>query len=530
MEIGPMSSHEREQLLKVMAQSINAFAKSESDIGCFKGFEYKLELKHGAEAQFTPQFPLPMEKQKEVNIWMEKMYREKVITRTDLGKWQSPSFVVPKKTGKWVNGKWVPKTRFVVDFRKVNEQLIPDWLPAKPISHILAEVQASGAKYFSTIDIQSAFFSIKYDPNTVEPTAFYADCGNNVASNGECLTGRWKFLRMIMGAQHSSSALFRAMSMILRGLPFVKVYCDDLLIYTKTREEHIKALGIIFARIAKFGVKLAAAKCNLLKTKLPFLGYVISGDQITPAEDKIAIVRNMLPPTTVKEIRKVLGFFNFFRMFIPNYSYFSSRLSGLTRKNGTWKEKTPIPEGSLKAFKHLKDSLLRAPTLNNPDPTKAFFLFTDASKGGAKFQGMIAWGVMQKGERNNQWNPIMFGGRSIRSHEENYPINQLEQAAIVEGYKDNYHLLFGRETYIYCDNKPSIERAAKTEKSFFGILQDLISQTNSKVYYLPGNKQIMADFLSRYHAPQIMSVDEPIINQTPYLNILLQNKQMTLKS
>ena len=293
-----------------------------------------------------------MEKQKEVNIWMEKMYREKVIARTDLGKWQCPSFVVPKKTGKWVDGKWVPKTRFVVDFRKVNEQLVPDWLPTKSISHILAEVQASGALYFSTIDIQSAFFSIMYNPSTVEATAFYADCGNNVASNGECLTGRWKFLRMIMGAQHSSSALFRAMSMILRGLPFVKVYCVDLLIFTKTREDHIKALGIIFARIAKFGVKWASAKCNLLKTKLPFLGYIISGDQITPAEDKIAIIRDMLPPTTVKEIRKVLGFFNFFRMCIPNYSCYSARLSVLTRKNSTWKEKTPIPEGSLQAFKH----------------------------------------------------------------------------------------------------------------------------------------------------------------------------------
>ena len=102
------------------------------------GFKYSLELKPGAESQFTPQFPLPMEKQKEVNIWMEKMYKEGVFTRTDLGKWQSPSLVVPKKARKWVNGKWVPKTRFVVDFREVNEQLMPDWLPAKPISHILA--------------------------------------------------------------------------------------------------------------------------------------------------------------------------------------------------------------------------------------------------------------------------------------------------------------------------------------------------------------------------------------------------------
>ena len=68
MDIGPMNPTEKEQILKVMAQSLGAFARNESDIGCFKGFKYKLELKPGSEAQFTPQFPLPMEKQKEVNI------------------------------------------------------------------------------------------------------------------------------------------------------------------------------------------------------------------------------------------------------------------------------------------------------------------------------------------------------------------------------------------------------------------------------------------------------------------------------
>ena len=98
MEVGPMHPNEKEQILKVMAQSLGAFARNEGDIGCFKGFKYKLELKPGAEGQFTAQFPLPMEKQKEVNIWMEKMYMEKVITPTDLGIWQSPSFVVPKKS------------------------------------------------------------------------------------------------------------------------------------------------------------------------------------------------------------------------------------------------------------------------------------------------------------------------------------------------------------------------------------------------------------------------------------------------
>lgn len=84
-------------------------------------------------------------------------------------------------------------------------------------------------------------------------------------------------------------------------------------------------------------------------------------------------------------------------MFIPNYSYYSSRLSDLTRKNGTWREKTPLSDNSLQAFKHLKESLLRAATLSNPNPTKPFFLFTEASKGGSKFPGMIAWVGYAKG-------------------------------------------------------------------------------------------------------------------------------------
>ena len=112
-----------------------------------------------------------------------------------------------------------------------------------------------------------------------------------------------------------------------------------------------------------------------------------------------------------------------------------------------------------------------------------------------------------------------------KTSEENYPINLLEQAAIVEGYKDNYHMLFDRECYIYCDNKPSIERAAKTEKSFFSILQDLVSQTNSRIYYLPGNKQIMADFLSRYHAPQIMAIDTPLCDKIVYLEHIVARQE-----
>ena len=84
--------------------------------------------------------------------------------------------------------------------------------------------------------------------------------------------------------------------MTLRGLPFVRIYCDDILTFTKTKSEHLKALGTVFARIAKMGFKLAAEKCRLIHKSIEFLGCVLTGQHITPSQDKLAIIKEQQPP------------------------------------------------------------------------------------------------------------------------------------------------------------------------------------------------------------------------------------------
>ena len=253
-----------------------------------------------------------------------------------------------------------------------------------------------------------------------------------------------------------------------------------------------------------------------------FLGYHISSLGYRPEEDKLKVVKDMLPPTSIKEIRSSLGFFNFYKMFIPNYSYYSGQISCLTRKNGSYVS-GPISAEAEYAFNHLKKSLLGAPTLLNPDFDKTFFLLTDASRGTDECSGMIGWAVVQQGTNPNDWVPITFGSRVLSKAETNYPIGQLEQLAVIEGYRDNYHILFGHPTSIFCDNKPAVDKATRLEVRMLGMIQGLVIEASSEVFYREGKNQQVPDFLSRYQAPQVCELDDN--NLEAYLDTLAEHQE-----
>lgn len=142
-----------------------------------------------------------------------------------------------------------------------------DFLPSKPVPRLLGEIQATQRKFFSTMDIQSAFFSIRCTPGTSYPTALYADSGTCLDVKRISHTGKYVYQRLVMGCQSSSASLFRGMSFVLRGIPGTKVYCYDIMVYSRTEEEHLAILGAMFQRCAIYGIKLAPA--NVL-----FLGSV----------------------------------------------------------------------------------------------------------------------------------------------------------------------------------------------------------------------------------------------------------------
>ena len=171
MDIGPLNYDEPATLKDIISRNLGAFALSVDDIGSFISFSYPLKYKADANprAAYTRPYPSSIDAQKAVSQWIERMYKAGVICRAPIdNEYQSACFVVPKKDG---------SKRIVVDMRKANEQLEDDFVPSKPVAHMLAEIQNSGSTIFSSVDVQHAFFSIHLTPGTEAATEFYADCG-----------------------------------------------------------------------------------------------------------------------------------------------------------------------------------------------------------------------------------------------------------------------------------------------------------------------------------------------------------------
>ena len=236
LRIETRTRHILQSLKQIVLQHLSAFSRCTDDIGNFTGWTYPLTQKANTRPVFQRQFPIPEAKKGILSRWVGRMKRARVIARCVQTRWSTPVFVVPKKNGEF---------RLVSDIRKVNEVLEDDFLPSRPVPQLLGEIQATRSKFFSTMDIQSAFFSIRYTPGTNFPTAFYADCRTHLDPRGRSLTGKYIYKRLVMGCQSSSAALFRVMSYVLHGIPGCKVYCDDIMVYSQTEEEHLAILQVL---------------------------------------------------------------------------------------------------------------------------------------------------------------------------------------------------------------------------------------------------------------------------------------------
>ena len=163
--------------------------------------------------------------------------------------------------------------------------------------------------------------------------------------------------------------------MVLSQLDFAMGYLDDIIIFSKTEEEHLEHLNIVFERLRRAGLKLKLQKCNFFKKHIQYLGHLISDEGIQPLPEKLASIRNISVPTTPKEVKQFLGLVGYYRKFIPRFSDISRVLTQLTRKNKIFNWTTECE----KCFQLLKEYLQKAPILRYPDPKAKYVLYTDVS-------------------------------------------------------------------------------------------------------------------------------------------------------
>ena len=290
--------------------------------------------------------------------------------------WASPVVIVPKKTAPGQE----PQKRLCIDYRALN-RLLPSVInPLSNAKGVLTHVPLpkiedlfgilNGTAVFSSLDCTSGYHHIGLTEESQPKSAFVTPLG------------KFKFNKVPFGLAQAPAYFQELMNRVLSGIPFAFAYLDDILVFSRTPEEHLRHLRKIFERLRKADLRLKMAKCDFFKKELQYLGHIVTKDGVSPMPDKLQAIQDLKRPTTPTEARSLLGLTNYYRRFIPHYATLVKPLSKLTRTKERF-EWTPAAEA---AFEELKRAMQRPPILVYPDPNKPYFLYTDASK--------YAWGAV----------------------------------------------------------------------------------------------------------------------------------------
>jgi hypothetical protein len=288
---------------------------------------------------------------------------------------------------------------------------------------------------------------------------------------------------------------------------FVVVYIDDILIYSKTEEEHDEHLRLVLTKLREHRLYAKFSKCEFWLNELIFLGHVLSANGVAVIPDKVQSVLDWVTPSLVKDVRSFLRLAGYYRRFIENFSKIAKSMTDLLKKN----KKFEWSEKAKEAFQLLKTKLTIAPVLALPDTSKEFVIFCDAS------HQELDCVLMQDGH------VVAYASRQLKPHELNYPTHDLELAVVVHALKQWHHYLLGNRCEIYSDHQSLKYLFTQPD---LNLRQrrwlELIKDYDVGLNYQPGKANIVADTLSRKsycNNLMLMQAQPPIHEEFARLNL-----------
>jgi hypothetical protein len=432
--------------------------------------EFIIELQPGTTSISKRSYRMPPNELAELKIQLQDLL-DKGFIRPSASPWGCPALFVKKKDN---------SLRLCMDYRPLIAVTIKNKYPLPRID--IPFDQLAGAKVFSKIDLRSSYHQIKIRPSDIPKTAF------------STRYGLYEYLVMSFGLTNAPAYFMYLMnSVFMKELDkFVVVFIDDILIYSKNPEDHAKHLHVILQRLRGHHLYAKFSKCEFWLDTVKFLGHTISGDGISVDPSKVQEVMDWRPPTTVHEIRSFLGLVGYYRRFIPDFSRIAKPMTELLKKGVkfSWDQKCDD------AFHTLRDHLTTAPVLAQPDVSKSFDIYCDASGTGL---GCV---LMQDNR------VIAYASRALRVHEQNYPTHDLELAAIIHALKIWRHHLMGTNYHIYTDHKSLKHIFTQADLNMRQRRWlELIKDYDLEVHYHPGKANVIADGLSRKTHCSCLSVE-----------------------
>ena len=391
---------------------------------------------------------------------------EKGVIRQSVSPWSSPIVLVRKKDGTW---------RFCVDFRKVNAVTHKDAYPLPNIEETLDSLD--GAQYFSTLDLASGYWQVELEEEAKEKTAFATPLG------------LYEFNVMPFGLTNAPATFQRLMECVLAGLSLDRclVYLDDVIVFSRSFDEHLVNLECVFERLAQAGLTLKLSKCTFCQKEVRYLGHIVGSGGIRPDPQKVSCVLSYPAPKNLKELQAFLGLANYYRRFIAHYSKIAAPLYQLTRKTAKVFVWTPACDA---AFCTLKVALTSAPTLSYPCFMSPFILSTDASE--------TAIGAVLSQFQGEEEHPVAYWSRQLQKAERNYSTIEREMLAVVAAVKHFYPYLYGRKFILFTDHHPLT--TLKGLKDVGGCITRwvlFLQQFEIEFHFRAGTSNTNADAMSR---------------------------------
>ena len=458
------------KLDKLLYKYRSVFAEDEQELGCATGVEHEIHLTSDVPIRL-PYRHIPPKCMTEVKAHVKGLLEQGVIEES-VSPYAAPIVLVRKKD---------KSLRLCVDYRKLNEITVKDAFPLPRVQDTLDAL--AGAQYFSSFDLAAGYHQIKVRAEDRAKTAFVTPFGH------------YQYVRCPMGLTNSPATFQRFMEHVFSDHIFVTllVYLDDLLLFSKSLDEHFDKLELVFELLRKHGLKLKPSKCHILQPEVKYLGFIVSKEGISTDPEKIKAVKEWPTPCTVKDVRAFVAFCSFYRRFVEGFAKLASPLHGLMSGDSTADVTKYWGKAEAQAFEKLKEKLTCAPVLKNADYDRPFVVETDAS-----FDGL---GAVLSQEYEGKLHPVAYASRGLKKSERNmsnYSSRKLEllalKWAVTEKFK-NY--LAGGKFVVLTDNNPLAHlqnaKLGAVESRWLGDL----NRFDFEVKYRPGKESANADGLSR---------------------------------
>ena len=446
-----------------------------------RAVDHAIELEPGAPPPSRPTYRMSFQELEE----LEKQLREYTGNqwiRPSQSPYGAPILFVKKKDG---------TTRMCTDYRALNKITKKNVYPLPRIDELLDRLQ--GAKFFTKIDLRQGYHQIRIKEADVEKTAFRTRYGH------------YEYMVLPFGLTNAPATFMGLMNEVFRPLldKSVVVYLDDILVYSRTWEDHLRDVGEVLARLRDSQLYAKMSKCEFGKESVEFLGHVVSNMGVQVDAKKVEAVQAWPPPTNIHDLRAFLGLANYYRRFVHNYSKLTLPLTRMLKKGAV----VHMGVAEMEAFDCIKDALTTAPVLAVADPRLGYRIVTDASD--------FAIGAILLQDQGNGWQPIAYESRKLQPAELRRNVYEKEMLAVLHALKAWRCYVEGRSIELVTDHESL--KWLLTQKELDrqqAKWVHTLSQFDIDIVYRPGRIN-PADALSRHPLHKLAAVS--VVQTAPEL-------------